>query len=523
MKISEIKPSATNEIVHAALIWIVLYSAEFVVLYFLNKTPGDTIYYMVTIGATVLLTLAVPQLGNNALVADIQEICLYDVFVQIFGLYLHLTGAPNYIFHIHAPNFIYATLAQLILVMKLARVVWPLATHDVQAGWPPFGILGYYRQWRRHKSGGEIPVKSGRFYAVAAGLCLTAVIVEGVAVLKGPPVSPILTVVFLGFYTRHIRDKLDEREKETEAAIAAKFKLDAQARINQAALANKAEIEQKNSELTAANEALEAANKTLKAKNTELQALYQERDATATALADRAIRLGDAMHHIKHTMSKLIFQAKHLSEQAEAASVRETASQMKTDLAEAGARMVRLIEDANIQSPVATPPKVALTAQALCDEFFARHNPLATECAVDLQCRVRGNAALPLRCDQTALTGILDNLLVNAITYSDDDARVHLTFYGAQDGWWVRVADSGFGIADVNTPDRAANFMTLLDKVAAAKQSGSGVATVDTEALGSNRVGLHSVYRLCRDLGVTMQLQSVPDKGTVFRFKLPVA
>ncbi len=139
------KPEKSIEVVYAALIWIALLELELIAGFVLKSAPQTIAYHHLALGLTVAVCLAIPLLGKKPIVHDIQEICFYDVLVQVFGV---MTFVPG-----QTPTT-YLVLTQMIIILKLIRVLWPLMRifGDFPAHWPTFGLLGIFRQYFFHQS-----------------------------------------------------------------------------------------------------------------------------------------------------------------------------------------------------------------------------------------------------------------------------------------------------------------------------------------------------------------------------------
>jgi signal transduction histidine kinase len=105
------------------------------------------------------------------------------------------------------------------------------------------------------------------------------------------------------------------------------------------------------------------------------------------------------------------------------------------------------------------------------------------------------------------LRHILDNLISNALTYRDpdkDEVWVHLTLRVSPEGYEVRVADNGLGLAARDT----AQVLELFYRAAPARAAGLGV-------------GLAVVKLLVEQSGGTLVVDSAEGEGTSFAAVLP--
>lgn len=495
------QPANTIEIVLAILVWLTLYASEFIASFFLRLTSSVITYYYVAIASTIVLALMIPLLGKKELVADIQEICLYDVFVQLVGL-------TSCIFH--KSEAVYLFLAECVLILKMVRVAWPLLSYSgsLPAHWPSFGLLGFLR--KRAEPGNRVQMTAKqrrRFYLLLLMMGISALVMQIALTFAVLPIPAIITVIFTLTGTRRLINKLEAREQQHSETLHALG-------VAEGVAAARAQM----------LEELAAKHSELERKNTELQALYEERDAMAQKLAARNDRLGDGTHDLKHSLLVLSYKANDLLAHAQDEQQRADAHVVKTEVRAIGEQIVKLVREAKIHNPkTALSPSVALPVKSLRDYFFSRFNPSALARGITLKCRPRKLPTFSIQSDEELLKRIIANLIANAITHGNPNSDVRVIFNRAPHCCYIRVCDTGPGMSNLNGPDRAGNFLALLESIAETKLTETSDAEKDVENFSGNGVGLHSVYRLGKELGTTIELQSWPGRGTVFRFKVPLA
>jgi two-component system sensor histidine kinase BaeS len=109
--------------------------------------------------------------------------------------------------------------------------------------------------------------------------------------------------------------------------------------------------------------------------------------------------------------------------------------------------------------------------------------------------------------DPARLAQVLDNLLTNALRYTDRGGSVTVTVRGRRDGVAVDVSDTGVGIAAEDLPH-------VFDRFWRADRSRS-------RATGGSGVGLAVVQRLVVAHGGSIEVESEPGRGTSFQIWLP--
>jgi signal transduction histidine kinase len=113
----------------------------------------------------------------------------------------------------------------------------------------------------------------------------------------------------------------------------------------------------------------------------------------------------------------------------------------------------------------------------------------------------------PVRGDRTGLGLALDNVLDNAIRYSDGVRELDVRVYAPREGAVaIEVQDHGVGIAEIDLPHVTRRFQ----RGGRPRASGSGL-------------GLAIVERIVRDHQGTLQIESREGEGTTVRMTLPAA
>jgi two-component system phosphate regulon sensor histidine kinase PhoR len=111
--------------------------------------------------------------------------------------------------------------------------------------------------------------------------------------------------------------------------------------------------------------------------------------------------------------------------------------------------------------------------------------------------------------DGRAVEQILLNLLDNAVKYSNEGGRIHVSVEGGPRRVTVRVADTGIGIPQSDLARIFERFYRV-DKAR-------------SRALGGTGLGLAIVKHLVQSLGGEIRVQSELGKGSTFSFTLPAA
>lgn len=545
-------PAITIEIVLATLVWITVFAFEFIANFFLKFAKTPLTYYYIATTITIGLALVVPHLGKKPLVDDIREICWYDVLVQLIGLVSCL---------LHKSELLYWILSQFILILKMARVAWPLLVinSELPQYWPTFGLIGLTRQRHCGEDAVIMPVdQRKKVYKLFPLWAICAVGMQQASVYGAIPVTSIATVIFTLAYTQRLTAKLEAREEEAILALQAASDAKAETAIATERLRNHEAIEAKNAELIAKNaeverQAAELAEKNellhhqavdlqskhtmleqqaaelatkhaqleqqateLASKNTLLEALSTERAAMMADLAERNISLRDAAHDFKIPLLELAAQVDlaqgFVTDDAQGTLLKR----LDLGLEELRSMMGDIIEQAKVSTELTSSPIQRLAIPVLAEFFHERFYKMAEKRGVWFATR---DDDFAISCNEMILRRIVTNLVNNAIIYNEPGTEVTLSFRRSTKAAYIRIYNTGPGIANANGEDRIANFTRLIEKI---KQDRRPITQGDVGFQGHG-LGLQIVRRLCQELGSTITMRSIPGVLTVFRFKVPLA
>jgi signal transduction histidine kinase len=117
-------------------------------------------------------------------------------------------------------------------------------------------------------------------------------------------------------------------------------------------------------------------------------------------------------------------------------------------------------------------------------------------------------APVPVRCDATRISQVLNNLLSNAIKYSPQGGQVRVELTTTPDAAWVAVKDQGVGIP----PAERESIFEPFRRSAATRDTLPGVG-----------LGLAVGRRIIEAHGGRIEVESEQGAGSTFRFSLPRA
>jgi signal transduction histidine kinase len=230
----------------------------------------------------------------------------------------------------------------------------------------------------------------------------------------------------------------------------------------------------------------------------------RRRAETAEQVKSQLLRM--ASHDLKVPLQALHATAGFIADQSEDASgVRRRARDMQSDTA----RMQTLVRDFLEISAVEQghlhlhPTRVDLPAIAC--ETAAVLRPLALRRQQQLTAHPPAGVLPHVRADAPRLRQVFENLIGNALKYTQDGGEISVLF-GMQGPWvFAEVRDNGPGL-------KAADFARIFDP-----------SLSSTSAEGSNGLGLMIVRELLNLQGGRLEVQSQPGQGAVFRVLFPVA
>ena len=424
----------------------------------LEEFPKSLGYYSMAILLAVVVLLFMRRLGDSPLIRDLEEICLYDVFIAMYGFYVQANGGSFDTFWILATGIGY---------LKFTRLIWwgKDAQGQLLAAWPVFGLAGFFTRWQ-----GQNKMTLGQKLAVY-GACAIAMMV------------PAASWNFL------------HRFDEVFYLVPILFAI---LRVTKPICASIVADDAARHEATRQNAILET--------QVEMDANIKERNAD----------LCNATHDILSPINFLLLITRELRESDDNEQLRLGIKRVEAGLFEVGDSLFEVITMAQLTTKMSTPTDNIIHMGDMSDFLMERLEALAIARNIAFvpdykDCHVFSNYLL--------LQRILTNLLMNAIAHGDSKTVVRLVLHCNENYCYVRVWDTGPGMAGADSPDRAANFANLLNS--SAQREGPNKAQGIT-LLSGHGVGLRSVIRMCNMLNLKVTLVSRIGKGTMYRFRLPL-
>ena len=141
-----------------------------------------------------------------------------------------------------------------------------------------------------------------------------------------------------------------------------------------------------------------------------------------------------------------------------------------------------------------------------------------------LQLTYDGPRSFDVQGDPMKVRRIAQNLLVNALTYTNRGKVIVAISETAEDRWVLRVEDTGPGVpasvtgAVINNPDAP---RAVILNGPGAPAAANGPTHLRSSRAGGEGIGLSIVKRLCDLLDATLQLAPRPGGGSIFTVTFP--
>jgi signal transduction histidine kinase len=192
--------------------------------------------------------------------------------------------------------------------------------------------------------------------------------------------------------------------------------------------------------------------------------------------------------------------------------------------------ITQLMDLARLEAGQETMAIQSMDAAQLLTDLVAGYQPLAAERGLVL--KADGPASLVVDSDPLLLQRILQNLVLNALKHTPTG---WVSVSWSQEGesrWLVSVQDSGPGLpsaiqagslAQVLAP--SAEFSAafgLANPAADAKEAASTKASSSVFGHPGEGIGLSIVKGLCELLRASLEIESKPGEGTLFRIRLAI-
>ena len=165
-----------------------------------------------------------------------------------------------------------------------------------------------------------------------------------------------------------------------------------------------------------------------------------------------------------------------------------------------------LLDIAKIEAGKHVQHQVPTDIGEIIKDIVAFMAPRAREQGIRLSCFFENTK--PVHADPKGVQEIFNNLITNAINYSPDGGQLDVSVMGLGEYMEIKVTDTGVGIPPEELPK-------IFDKFYRIKSP-------KTRQVTGTGLGLAIVKGIVESHNGTIDVESVPDKGTTFRIRLPV-
>jgi len=247
-------------------------------------------------------------------------------------------------------------------------------------------------------------------------------------------------------------------------------------------VAHKVDVAKKEAEI------LQEKNEELDALNKKLLALHEEKDEF----------LGIAVHDLKNPLNGISLAASGLIKNFDKVSQEKFDSVIQRIEAVTG-RMKLILSnllDVNaIESGTYNLNFQTVNISSLLNETVSHFRNTAEEKSINLEYENKAGEIF-FSTDEVAFTEILENLISNAIKYSEKNKSVWVVLSESENKFTIQIIDSGLGIKEEEQDKVFKKFAKISNKPTAGENStGLGLSIVKklTEMLGG-KISFHSVY-----------------------------
>ena len=170
------------------------------------------------------------------------------------------------------------------------------------------------------------------------------------------------------------------------------------------------------------------------------------------------------------------------------------------------AKKLKAIVRLQLEAGKAIQHQVPVDVGRVIEETVALMQARAKEQRITLSCCCE--ELRPIQAEPKSIEEIFNNLVTNAINYSPEGGEVAVSAKGLGEYMEIRVTDTGVGILPEEVPK-------IFDKFYRVKHP-------KTRKVMGTGLGLAIVRGVVEAHHGTIDVESVPDKGTTFRILLPV-
>jgi signal transduction histidine kinase len=239
-----------------------------------------------------------------------------------------------------------------------------------------------------------------------------------------------------------------------------------------------------------------------------MEKLLTEREKVHQAELAKARFIADLSHQLKTPLTSLSMSLGLLTEKGETLSPENYTRLFQTaneDCARLAGLINELVDIAKLENMVRPPQKELLDIAWVVNETLRPLLSQAKDKGIITELHVEKDVP-PLAIDSMRFPWILTNLVGNAIRYTDSGGTIFFSVSKNGDRCWFQCKDTGSGI-DPKYVNKIFNRYTQFS---------------DREKSGTIGLGLAIVREIIEQHGGEITVESVVNKGTIFRFWIPI-
>lgn len=237
-------------------------------------------------------------------------------------------------------------------------------------------------------------------------------------------------------------------------------------------------------------------NEKLSRRNQELSDLNYEKDTLMSIVA----------HDLKSPLNRILGMVEIMGLEGDITPTQKTYLEMTKQATRGGLDLIKDLLDVHMLQENTVPHSSTFDISEFIYEKARAFEPVAEAKAIHLSISTVVSEEITM--DLNYIGRIADNLLSNAIKFSKPGSVVDIAAGKTEDHFWISVKDQGPGF---NEKDRNQLFQRF-KKLSARPTGGES----------SNGLGLAIVKTLVDRLNGSIELISLPDKGSEFIIRLPI-
>lgn len=489
-----IRPNLASYLLRA-IAGIAVFAMDHLATVILQTTRPFFDYHLMAVILSAIAAIVVPHLGKQAVIRDLQDLFLYDLAIQVFGLACakaNINLAP------------YLLLSIFVYYLKFLRLFWLArsSTGDLLE-WPVFGWFGY-----RHRPHDNPALTKEQIQRIVLALITVLILAEIQRRYSFKPLIPFF-VVTLAATLKYCQPLIARLEASQSQLLTTTAELAATSEKAKAADV----LAQLAAELALKNQQLETLNQNLAMANDDLEIANDRLESANLALARNARVTTQANHDISpligfiHTYADTLLSTPLDATQSQHVNNIRAANMLVAE------RMEKII---GIQRSEVLEKLSLFSAVKLDEVLYSCEEPFALLArSYQMDFSIKGNSAFTVWSNAEYLQRIIHNLVKNALVHNPPGTRVRIRITPWHAGFIVRILDTGKGIPEAAGEIPTANFNALVQRVSTRETH-----PTNPSGASSHGIGLQSVAALSIELAMPIKLYTRRKLGAIFEFYL---